>query len=144
MVVAVAPPPLAWHSLGQSASDLLPIGARWAILIAMPIYEYRCADGHEFEVIQRFSDDPLDACEVCGKPAARVYHPPAVHFKGSGFYNTDYGTRKRAKEKEAQGAESPTTDAAKQSTDGSAKPSSGGSDAAAKPSVAGKPAKAAA
>lgn len=67
----------------------------------MPIYEYRCEKGHTFEVIQRMSDDALDACEVCAAPAARVLHAPAVHFKGSGFYNTDYGTRKRARERGA-------------------------------------------
>jgi putative FmdB family regulatory protein len=71
----------------------------------MPIYEYRCGEGHAFEVIQRISEDPLESCEVCGKPAARVFHPPAVHFKGSGFYNTDYGTRKRSREKEAAGSD---------------------------------------
>jgi len=67
----------------------------------MPIYEYRCEKGHTFEVIQRMSDDALDACEVCEAPASRVLHAPAVHFKGSGFYNTDYGTKKRAREKSA-------------------------------------------
>ena len=67
----------------------------------MPIYEYRCRKGHTFEVIQRMSDDALDACEVCGAPAVRVLHAPAVHFKGSGFYNTDYGTKKRARERSA-------------------------------------------
>jgi putative FmdB family regulatory protein len=65
----------------------------------MPIYEYRCAKGHTFEVLQSFADDSLDACEVCGAPAVRVLHAPAVHFKGKGFYNTDYGTKKRAREK---------------------------------------------
>ncbi len=65
----------------------------------MPIYEYRCDKGHTFEVIQRMSDDALDTCEVCGASAVRVLHAPAVHFKGSGFYNTDYGTKKRAREK---------------------------------------------
>jgi putative FmdB family regulatory protein len=67
----------------------------------MPIYEYRCKNGHAFEVMQRFSDDPVTKCEVCGAPVERVFHPIAVHFKGSGFYNTDYGTRKRSREKEA-------------------------------------------
>ncbi len=69
----------------------------------MPIYEYRCEKGHTFEVIQRMSEDALDACEVCAAPAARVLHAPAVHFKGSGFYNTDYGTKKRARERSADG-----------------------------------------
>jgi putative FmdB family regulatory protein len=67
----------------------------------MPIYEYRCENGHTFEAIQRMSDDPLTVCETCDAPAARVLHAPAVHFKGSGFYNTDYGTRKRARERAA-------------------------------------------
>ena len=56
----------------------------------MPIYEYRCKKGHEFEVIQRMSDDPVTECEECGAPVERVFNPVAVHFKGSGFYTTDY------------------------------------------------------
>ena len=56
----------------------------------MPIYEYRCENGHQFEVIQSMSADPVTACEECGAPVERVFHPIAVHFKGSGFYNTDY------------------------------------------------------
>ena len=64
----------------------------------MPIYEYRCKKGHQFEVMQRISDDPVTQCEVCGASVQRVFHPIAVHFKGSGFYNTDYGTRKRSRE----------------------------------------------
>ena len=61
----------------------------------MPIYEYRCTNDHRFEVLQRFSDDPIEVCEVCGAPAVRVLHPVAIHFKGSGFYNTDYGKGKK-------------------------------------------------
>ena len=57
----------------------------------MPIYEYRCQNGHVFEVIQSMSDDPVDKCQICGAPVERVFHPVAVHFKGSGFYTTDYG-----------------------------------------------------
>src|ERR1700752_3792204 len=73
----------------------------------MPIYEYRCKKGHTFDVMQRISDDPVTECEVCGAPVQRVFHPVAVHFKGSGFYNTDYGTRKRSREmKEAAKSES--------------------------------------
>ena len=67
----------------------------------MPTYEYRCKKGHTFDVMQRMYDDPVTTCEVCGQPVQRVFHPVAVHFKGSGFYNTDYGTRKRSREKEA-------------------------------------------
>jgi putative FmdB family regulatory protein len=61
----------------------------------MPIYEYRCENGHTFEEMQRMSDEPLTQCTVCGAPVQRVFHPVAVHFKGSGFYNTDYGKKKR-------------------------------------------------
>jgi putative FmdB family regulatory protein len=60
----------------------------------MPIYEYRCENGHTFEVMQRMVDDPLSSCSTCGAPVQRVFHPVAVHFKGSGFYNTDYGKKK--------------------------------------------------
>jgi putative FmdB family regulatory protein len=60
----------------------------------MPIYEYKCANGHVFDVIQRMSDEPLAECQECDAPAERVLHPVAVHFKGSGFYNTDYGRKK--------------------------------------------------
>ncbi|MGD0197034.1 MAG: FmdB family zinc ribbon protein [Solirubrobacteraceae bacterium] len=67
----------------------------------MPIYEYRCTNGHTFESIQSFSDEPLTKCEVCAAPVERVLHAPAVQFKGSGFYNTDYGTRNRQREKAA-------------------------------------------
>ena len=61
----------------------------------MPIYEYRCLNGHDFEVFQSMSDDPVSACEECGAPVERVFHPVAVHFKGSGFYNTDYKNKGR-------------------------------------------------
>jgi putative FmdB family regulatory protein len=67
---------------------------------AMPIYEYRCENGHLFEVMQRITDDPVTECETCQAPVQRVFHPIAVHFKGSGFYNTDYGTAKRKRETE--------------------------------------------
>jgi putative FmdB family regulatory protein len=66
----------------------------------MPIYGYRCPQNHLFEVFQRMSDEPVEQCEVCGEgPVVRVLYPIAVHFKGSGFYTTDYGRgSKRPKE----------------------------------------------
>jgi putative FmdB family regulatory protein len=67
----------------------------------MPIYEYRRPDGSTFEVLQKFSDDPLTEDPETGVPVERVFRPPAIHFKGSGFHNTDYGTRKRNREKES-------------------------------------------
>jgi putative FmdB family regulatory protein len=70
----------------------------------MPTYEYRCKKGHDFEVMQRMSDDPVIECEVCGAPVQRVFSPIAVHFKGTGFYSTDYGSKNRAREKEKETA----------------------------------------
>ena len=62
----------------------------------MPIYEYRCPNGHTFEVFQRMSDPPVSACETCGaSPVEKLLFPVAVHFKGSGFYSTDYGRGSR-------------------------------------------------
>ena len=58
----------------------------------MPIYEYKCPKGHVFELFQKMSDEPPEVCETCGEgPLQRVLYPIAVHFKGSGFYSTDYG-----------------------------------------------------
>jgi putative FmdB family regulatory protein len=69
----------------------------------MPIYEYRCERGHKFEVMQKMTDDPVSACTTCEAPVQRVFHPVAVHFKGKGFYNTDYGTKRRNREMERSG-----------------------------------------
>ncbi|MGO9960136.1 MAG: FmdB family zinc ribbon protein [Solirubrobacteraceae bacterium] len=92
----------------------------------MPIYEYRCHKGHNFDVMQRMNDEPVTSCEVCGLPVQRVFHPVAVHFKGSGFYNTDYGTRNRSREmKESKEGVGKSESSAK---DSSSSGSKGGSD----------------
>ncbi len=71
----------------------------------MPIYEYRCPQGHTFEVFQRMSDPPAETCQVCGAaPVEKVLFPVAVHFKGSGFYSTDYGRGKKAAAKDGDSA----------------------------------------
>ena len=60
----------------------------------MPIYEYRCPNGHTFELFQRMTDPPPSECQICGEsPLEKVLYPAALHFKGSGFYKTDYGKR---------------------------------------------------
>ena len=70
----------------------------------MPIYEYRCPNGHVFELFQRMTDPAPDGCEACGAgPVERVLYPVAVHFKGSGFYTTDYGRGNARKAKEGDG-----------------------------------------
>src|SRR5437763_14222793 len=88
----------------------------------MPIYEYRCENDHRFEVLQKFSDDPLTACQVCGAPAQRVLHPVAIHFKGSGFYTTDYGRGKKA----AGSADGKAAEGSEKKPAADAKPSAGG------------------
>jgi putative FmdB family regulatory protein len=80
----------------------------------MPIYEYRCDNGHLFEVMQKITDDPVTTCETCSAPVQRVFHPVAVHFKGSGFYNTDYGTSRRKRETETSAKEGADKHDAKQ------------------------------
>ena len=75
----------------------------------MPIYEYKCPNGHVFEVLQRMSDAPIEACEVCGaSPVVKVLYPAAIHYKGSGFYSTDYGRggRKRDTKESDSGSSS--------------------------------------
>jgi putative FmdB family regulatory protein len=93
----------------------------------MPIYEYKCKKGHVFEVMQSFSDEALTKCEVCGAPVQRVYHPVSVHFKGSGFYNTDYGTKRRAREAKEH-KESSSSSSSSESSSGSSESSSGSSE----------------
>jgi putative FmdB family regulatory protein len=82
----------------------------------MPTYEYKCKKGHTFEVVQRMIDDPVTVCPRCGAPVERVFHPIAVHFKGKGFYNTDYGTKKRSREKEGAEATKVTSEPSSEST----------------------------
>jgi putative FmdB family regulatory protein len=64
----------------------------------MPLYEYRCeACGHQFERIQRFSDDPVTVCPSCGSgPVVKLLSSPAIQFKGSGWYITDYAKKNQA------------------------------------------------
>ena len=76
----------------------------------MPIYEYRCPNGHTFEVFQKMSEAPVEICSVCGAgPVEKVLFPVAVHFKGSGFYSTDYGKGRRKAAKDGGESASGTT-----------------------------------
>jgi putative FmdB family regulatory protein len=87
----------------------------------VPFYEYRCTKGHTFEVRQSMSDEPLKKCEVCGAKASRVLFAPAIHFKGTGFHNTDYSSKRRGASGDDGGAS-----ATPASTDSTS--SNGGSD----------------
>jgi putative FmdB family regulatory protein len=83
----------------------------------MPIYEYRCPEGHTFEVFQRMTDPPASDCQICGaSPVAKVLYPAAIHFKGSGFYATDYGRGNRRREGGKDG-EGPSTEGADKKPD---------------------------
>src|ERR1700753_643989 len=84
----------------------------------MPIYEYRRPDGTTFEIQQSFSDDSLKVDPDTGVPVERVLHAPAVHFKGKGFYNTDYGTKRRNRET-AAAAEKSSSSSSSSSSEGS-------------------------
>lgn len=94
----------------------------------MPIYEYKRADGSTFEVIQKFSDDALTKDPETGEPVERVYTAPAIHFKGSGFHNTDYGSSRRAKA--GSGGESASEASSSTESSPAAKPEPKNKDAA--------------
>lgn len=100
----------------------------------MPIYEYRCEKGHEFELLQGFSDDPAESCEVCGAPVQRVYHPVAIHFRGSGFYTTDYARKAKAEPATSKDGKPTSPEGAGSSESGGAKKSGGDDSKATAPS----------
>jgi putative FmdB family regulatory protein len=98
----------------------------------LPIYEYQCDDcGASFEAFQKMSDDPLTECEKCGGPLRKVLHPVAIHFKGSGFYTTDYGkgSGRRTGARDAASGDSASGSGESSSGDGSS------SDAGSKPAA---------
>jgi putative FmdB family regulatory protein len=73
----------------------------------MPLYEYKCPNGHLFEVIHGMTEASPEVCEVCGaSPVRRVLFPVAVHYKGSGFYSTDYGRKGKKPQKDGGGSSS--------------------------------------
>ncbi len=72
----------------------------------MPIYEYKCENGHVFDVMQRISEDPLTECVECGAPVRKILHPVGISFKGSGFYSTDYNNKKGPKPESKETAKS--------------------------------------
>ena len=86
----------------------------------MPLYEYKCPNGHLFEAIHGMTEDGPTACEVCGaSPLQRVLHPVAVHYKGSGFYSTDYGRKKKAAAKDGSSSDSSSSDSSSSSSSSS-------------------------
>ena len=97
----------------------------------MPIYEYKCPNGHHFEVFHGMTEPSPEVCEVCGEgPLKRVLHPVAAHYKGSGFYSTDYGRKGKKPLKDGGSSESSSSDSSSSSSDtpSASGSSSGGSD----------------
>jgi putative FmdB family regulatory protein len=99
----------------------------------MPLYEYRCeACGHQFEVIQKFSDEPIAVCPKCGSgPVAKLLSSPAFQFKGTGWYITDYARKgtsegKESKEKSTDSKESKTESKPDSKPDSKGTPTSSG------------------
>jgi putative FmdB family regulatory protein len=91
----------------------------------MPLYEYQCEAGHRFERIQKFSDPPVDVCPTCGKPVRKLLSSPAIQFKGSGWYITDYAKKSGSADgKSDGGGEKPSESASKSD----AKPATASSD----------------
>ena len=85
-----------------------------ALFSAVPIYEYRCPEGHTFELMQRMSDPPPSECQICAAgPLDKVLYPAALHFKGSGFYSTDYGRGGRNRDTAAKDGDSSPTETKK-------------------------------
>ncbi len=86
----------------------------------MPLYEYECEaeNGRRFEIIQKFSDEALKICPTCGGPVRRLISSPAIQFKGSGFYITDYA-RKSGSDAGKESKGSPTSSSSSDSSSGS-------------------------
>ena len=85
----------------------------------MPIYEYKCPNGHLFEVFHGMTEPGPETCEVCGAaPLQVVLHPVAVHYKGSGFYSTDYGRKSKAPAKDGGSSDASSSDGGSGSSSG--------------------------
>jgi putative FmdB family regulatory protein len=104
----------------------------------MPTYDYLCENGHRFEQSQRITEDALETCVVCEAPVRRMLHAPAIHFKGSGFYSTDYGRGKRGPNGQESSKSESNGGGGDSSSSGS--DSSGGGDKAKAPAGDSKPA----
>lgn len=102
-----------------------PSTATASLCASLPLYEYKCPNGHLFEVIHGMTEDSPQVCEVCGEaPLQRVLHPVAVHYKGSGFYSTDYG-RKSAKQSSKEESSSSSDSSSTSSSDSTSGSGSG-------------------
>ncbi len=97
----------------------------------MPIYEYRRPDGTTFEIVQRMTEETLTTDPETGAPVQRVFHSPALHFKGKGFYNTDYGTKNRQREMEKSAKDGADKTEAKKGEKNGSKAGEGGSSSSA-------------
>ena len=103
----------------------------------MPVYEYKCPNGHLFEVIHGMNEPSPSVCEICGEgPLQRVLHPVAVHYKGSGFYSTDYGRKSKQAGAKEGGSSDSSSSTSSDSGSGSGSDKSAGSGESKKPAQA--------
>ncbi|MDE3157103.1 MAG: zinc ribbon domain-containing protein [Acidobacteriota bacterium] len=97
----------------------------------MPLYEYRCdACGHQFEIIQKFSDPPVETCPKCGGAVTKLISSPAIQFKGTGWYVTDYAKRSGTPAGDGGGGQAPESGKGSPAADSSTSGSSASSSAA--------------
>ena len=93
----------------------------------MPIYEYKCENGHVFDIMQKMSENPLTQCVECGALVRKVLQPVGISFKGSGFYSTDYSNKKGPKAEPKEAVATSTNSSSSDSSNGSSD-ASGSSD----------------
>jgi putative FmdB family regulatory protein len=117
------------------------LGAVGSLALRMPIYEYRCPKGHTFERFQSMTAPAPEKCDVCGaSPVEIVLYPVAVHYKGSGFYSTDYGKKGKAAAKK-DGGEGGSSSGDSSSSDSGTKSGSGSTTKSDSTSTTSKPEK---
>ncbi len=100
----------------------------------MPIYEYGCEAGHRFEVTQKVSDPPLTKCQVCALPVSKLISAPAISFKGTGWYITDYSNKLKPPAKEGKPESTPSSSSASSPSSSSSASSTGSDSGPTKPS----------
>jgi putative FmdB family regulatory protein len=118
-------------SLVGTVGARVPISGVTGTMRGMPTYDYLCENEHRFEYDQRITEDALEKCVECGAPVRRMLHAPAIHFKGSGFYSTDYGSKKRGpngngQESKSESSTNGSSDSGGSSSSSDAKSSSNG------------------
>jgi putative FmdB family regulatory protein len=124
------------RSYARNAAAAIAVAVKRETIV--PLYEYQCtACGHRFEVIQKFSDKPVKKCPKCGKPVEKLLSSPAIQFKGTGWYITDYARKGAASDSKA-GAKDGKDSSKDSAAGGGEAPATTSKDASAESSPASK------